>query len=208
MSQIPAVYMKYLSIVLLIFFAGQRSFAQSHKEQVASFRQNYKDDFLKDPRSPLKQEDLQYLRFYDADSTYQVTAKAELLTNQSPFIIPAFDGTAKQYVRYALLSFTLKGKPIQLTIYKSIALSQNPAFSNYLFLPFTDATNGTTTYGGGRYIDLTTRDIKNGSIVIDFNKAYNPYCAFASGYSCPKPPDENKIDLAIEAGEKSFGKGH
>ncbi|QTE36928.1 DUF1684 domain-containing protein [Mucilaginibacter gossypii] len=200
--------MKYFIVLLFIFFIGQHSFAQTHKEQIAAFRQNYKDDFLKDPRSPLKQDDLQFLRFYDADSIYRVTAKAELLTNQSTFIIPTFSGAGSQYVRYAQLSFTLKGKPMQLTIYKSIALSQNPAFSNYLFLPFTDATNGSETYGGGRYIDLTTKDIKNGSIVIDFNKAYNPYCAFSSGYSCPKPPDENRVDIAVEAGEKNFGKGH
>lgn len=200
--------MRYLVTIILSLAFSTYSFAQNHKAQIAEFRKGYMDDFLKDPRSPLKQEDLQFLRFYDADSTYRVTAKAELLTNQPVFVIPAFDGVGKQYVRYAQLSFTLKGKPVQLTIYKSIALSQNPAFSNYLFLPFTDATNGSETYGGGRYIDLTTKDIKNGSIVIDFNKAYNPYCAFSSGYSCPKPPDENRVDLAVEAGEKNFGKGH
>ncbi len=200
--------MRYLTTFVLFIALSTASYAQNHKAQIAEFRKGYMDDFLKDPRSPLKQEDLQFLRFYDADSTYRVTAKAELLTNQQAFIIPTFSGTGSQYVRYAQLSFTLKGKPMQLTIYKSIALSQNPAFSNYLFLPFTDATNGSETYGGGRYIDLTTKDIKNGSIVIDFNKAYNPYCAFSSGYSCPKPPDENRVDMAVEAGEKNFGKGH
>jgi uncharacterized protein (DUF1684 family) len=200
--------MRYLTTFILFLAFSTGSFAQTHQVQIAEFRKGYMDDFLKDPHSPLKQEDLQFLRFYDADSTYRVTAKAELLTNQPAFIIPTFSGSGSQYVRYAQLSFTLKGKPIQLTIYKSISLSQNPAFSNYLFLPFTDATNGSETYGGGRYIDLTTKEIKNGSIVIDFNKAYNPYCAFSSGYSCPKPPDENRVDLAVEAGEKNFGKGH
>jgi uncharacterized protein (DUF1684 family) len=199
--------MKCLAAIILLLTTTS-TFAQNHKAQIAEFRKGYMDDFLKDPRSPLKQEDLQYLRFYDSDSTYRVTAKAELLTNQTPFVIPAFDGTAKQYVRYALLSFTLKDKTLQLTIYKSIALSANPAYSNYLFLPFNDNTNGKETYGGGRYIDLTTKDVKNGSIVIDFNKAYNPYCAFASGYSCPKPPDENNLDVSIPVGEKTFGKAH
>jgi uncharacterized protein (DUF1684 family) len=208
LSQITPSYMKYFIAFLFILSIGRYSFAQSHKEQITAFRQNYKDDFLKDPRSPLKKEDLEFLRFYDTDSTYRITAKAELLTNQPAFIIPTFSGSGSQYVRYALLSFMLKGKPMQLTIYKSIALSQNPAFGSYLFLPFTDATNGSETYGGGRYIDLTTKDIKNGSIIIDFNKAYNPYCAFSSGYSCPKPPDENRVDMAVEAGEKNFGKGH
>lgn len=200
--------MKYLTLLVLLLIINGGSYAQNHKAQIAEFRKGYMDDFLKDPHSPLKQEDLKYLRFYDADSTYRVTAKAELLTNQTPFVIPAFDGSAQQYVRYALLSFTLRDKPLQLTLYRSIALSANPAFGNYLFLPFNDDTNGKETYGGGRYIDLTTKDIKNGTIMIDFNKAYNPYCAFATGYSCPKPPDENNLDVAIFAGEKIFGKAH
>jgi uncharacterized protein (DUF1684 family) len=200
--------MRYLTTFVLFIALSTAGYAQNHKAQIAEFRKGYMDDFLKDPRSPLKKDDLEFLRFYDADSTYRVTAKAELLTNQPAFIIPTFSGSGSQYVRYALLSFMLKGKPMQLTIYKSITLSQNPAFSSYLFLPFTDVTNGSETYGGGRYIDLTTKDIKNGSIIIDFNKAYNPYCAFSSGYSCPKPPDENRVDMAVEAGEKNFGKGH
>jgi uncharacterized protein (DUF1684 family) len=192
--------------LMLILMVSLNCFAQDHKIQIAEYRKGYTNDFLKDAHSPLKKDDLQFLRFYDADSTYRVTATAEVLMNQGAFVMPVFTGTGREYERYATLKFTLKGKLMQLTLYKSLALSKNPLYSDYLFLPFTDDTNGTTTYGGGRYIDLRTGDIKNGSIVIDFNKAYNPYCAFSSGYACPKPPDENRLSISVEAGEKLLGK--
>ncbi|RFZ83466.1 DUF1684 domain-containing protein [Mucilaginibacter terrenus] len=195
--------------LLFIFFAMLciNGFAQDHKTQIEEFRNKYKADFLSDARSPLKKEDLALLRFYDADSTYRVTAQVEVLNNEALFMMPVFSGTQSEYVRYATLKFTLKGKPLQLTLYKSTALAKIPQYANYLFLPFTDDTNGAETYDGGRYIDLSTQDIKNNMLVLDFNKAYNPYCAFSSGYSCPKPPDENKLPLKIEAGEQKFAGG-
>ena len=196
--------MRYLFV--LLFMVSLNCFGQDYKTQIADYRKGYMDDFLKDERSPLKKDDLQFLRFYDADSTYRVTAQAEVVMNGAAFLMPVFSGSGKQYELYAVLKFMLKGKPMQLTVYKSIALSKNPMYSDYLFLPFTDDTNGKDTYGGGRYIDLRTGDFKNGTVVIDFNKAYNPYCAFASGYACPKPPDENRLNIAVEVGEKLFGK--
>jgi uncharacterized protein (DUF1684 family) len=83
-----------------------------------------------------------------------------------------------------------------------------PKYKNYLFVPFKDMTNGKETYGGGRYLDLETTDIQNDSVILDFNKAYNPYCAYSNGYSCPIPPKENHLAVSIEAGEKTFGKEH
>jgi len=191
-----------LLIVLLVL--SLHSSGQGHKAQVAEWQKKYMDDFLSDASSPLKKDDLQYLRFYDADSTYRVTAKEELLSNEQSFIMPVFVGTGRQYVRYAILKFTLKGQPMQLTVYRNIALSAMPQYKDYLFLPFTDETNGTETYGGGRYIDLRDGDFKSNEIEIDFNKSYNPYCAFSGGYACPKPPEENHLQIAVNAGEKLF----
>ena len=81
-------------------------------------------------------------------------------------------------------------------------------YKNYLFLPFTDATTGVETYESGRYIDLEINDIKDNLVIIDFNKAYNPYCAYTTGYNCPIPPAENDLHIAITAGEKAYGKKH
>ncbi|MDN3551445.1 DUF1684 domain-containing protein [Mucilaginibacter aquaedulcis] len=192
--------------LLLLLLVSINCFAQDHKTQIAEFRKSYMADFLTDPRSPLKQEDLQYLRFYDADSTYRVTAKVQILVNAQAFIMPVFSGAGKEHRPYALLKFTLKGKPLELTVYKNTMLSQNPQYSDYIFLPFMDDTNGSTTYGGGRYIDLREGDFKDGTVIVDFNKAYNPYCAFGNGYTCPKPPDGNRLPIAIEAGEKLYAK--
>jgi len=199
------IIMKYLLFALLLI--SLNGFGQDYKAQIDGFRKKYMDDFLTDQSSPLKKDDLQYLRFYDADSTYRVTAKEEILLNEPGFIMPVFSGTGREYVRYATLKFTLKGKPMQLTVYRNTALTKMPEYTDYLFLPFTDDTNGTDTYGGGRYIDLREGDFKANSVVIDFNKAYNPYCAFSGGYACPKPPDENHLSIAIQAGEKQFAGG-
>jgi uncharacterized protein (DUF1684 family) len=104
--------------------------------------------------------------------------------------------------------FTINGKDFQLTLYKNEIPSPNPKYSDLLFLPFTDETNGKTTYGGGRYIDVSIKDIKNGFLALDFNKAYNPYCAYSNGYRCPVPPEENDLQLEILAGEKLFTGKH
>src|SRR5690606_33962909 len=119
------------------------------------------------------------------DTNYIVTASVELLENEQSFRMPTYDGTSNQYKRYALLHFELEGQSLTLTAYQSAALFQNPAYQDHLFLPFLDDSNGSDSYEGGRYIDLNTREIKNGKITIDFNRAYNPYCAYSNGYRCP-----------------------
>jgi uncharacterized protein (DUF1684 family) len=194
--------MKYCLVLLLL--VGLKCFGQDYKAQIEQFRDKYKSDFLTDPSSPLQKDDLQFLRFYDTDSTYRVTAQKEILPNESAFVMPVFSGTGQQYVRYALLKFVLKGKPMQLTVYRSIALAKLAEYKDYLFLPFTDDTNGTDTYGGGRYIDMSEKDFNGNNVVIDFNKSYSPYCAFSGKYSCPKPPDENHLLIAVQAGEKLY----
>ncbi|TWR30960.1 DUF1684 domain-containing protein [Mucilaginibacter pallidiroseus] len=194
--------MKYLTVLLCFLYIS--SHAQDYSTQLAQHRRAYKDDFLKEARSPLKEADLPKLRFYDADSTYRVTATVEKLTDQNSFVMPVFSGQGREHIRYAVLKFTLHGRPMQLTVYTNTALASVPQYRDYLFLPFTDTTNGNETYGGGRYIDLREGDIKDGKLTLDFNKAYNPYCAYSAGYSCPKPPAENDLNIAIKAGEKLF----
>jgi len=76
--------------------------------------------------------------------------------------------------------------------------------NGYLFLPFNDYTNYETTYGGGRYIDIQVGDIADNKVLLDFNKSYNPYCAYADGFSCPIPPSENYVHTHVLAGERVF----
>lgn len=189
---------------LLFCFFSLNGIAQSYKSSIEAHRTKYKADFLAEARSPLQAEDLKNLHFYEADSNYSVNAAVQILTGEKIFKMPTYDGTSKEFIRYAQLTFTLKGKALKLTLYKNIALAINPAYKNLLFLPFTDQTNNKETYGGGRYIDLNSNDIKNKRITIDFNKAYNPYCAYSDGYRCPVPPEENDLPIAIAAGEKLY----
>ena len=102
------------------------------------------------------------------------------------------------YEKYGEAHFELDGEKIVLPIYQSHSLRVKEEYKDHLFLPFQDLTNGTESYGGGRYLDL--RIPTGDTIVIDFNKAYNPYCAYSSRYSCPVPPKENRMKVAVRAG--------
>lgn len=179
-------------------------------QQVAEHREQYKAEFISTKSSPLQtQEAISLLRFYPADSTYRVTATVQLTPRSVPVDLPTSmaNKTATE-APYATLSFTIDGKPCQLTVFRSLSLANNPLYRDYLFLPFTDATSGKETYGGGRYLDLRTGQIQNGKLVIDFNKAYNPYCAYKSGYACPIPPAANRLAIPIKAGELTYGGAH
>ncbi len=200
--------MRILIFVFALITTG--ALAQTHfAEQLAQHRETYKKELLDSAGGPLKAKtDLAYVRFYEPDSTYRVTATAERTVNAEPFDMPTYSGKTKEHVAYAVLSFVLHGQPQQLTLYRSLNLMKVPNYRDYLFLPFKDATSGKETYGGGRYIDFRTGDIKDGKVTLDFNRAYNPYCAYQEGYSCPIPPKNNVLSVAIDAGEKAYEKDH
>jgi hypothetical protein len=107
-------------------------------------------------------------------------------------------------VKYGIVTFNLKRNAYRLNVYQNQDLMKKEGYEDYLFLPFLDDTNGEESYGGGRYIDL--RIPEGDEVVIDFNKAYNPYCAYNEKYSCPIVPRENYLDLKVEAGVKAFQK--
>lgn len=189
---------------LLLF--GTLASAQTYKAELDSFRTTYKRELLKDEHSPLKATDTAFLRFYAADLTYRVKAAFTPTPHAKDFEIATHSGKKKPYRQYGTLAFRVKGKKLKLAIYQGLDLIKKAEYADYLFLPFNDLTNYETTYAGGRYLDLRMGDIVGNRVVLDFNKAYNPYCAFAEGYSCPIPPDENRLHVKIEAGEQLFGK--
>jgi uncharacterized protein (DUF1684 family) len=199
---------KKLQLLMLLACVHFSLNAQDFASRTEEFRKEYKAEFLKSERSPLKKRDLKFLRFYQPDSSYRVVATFEKVEKSEPFEMPTYSGVKKPYVVYGLLSFTLHGQKQTLTLYRSIGLQAMPQYKDYLFLPFKDVTNGNATYGGGRYIDMSTKDIKDNLVELDFNKCYNPYCAYSSGYNCPIPPKANHLTVAIEAGEMNYGKNH
>ena len=106
------------------------------------------------------------------------------------------------YKKYGELHFSIDGKELKLNVYQNVDLKKKPGYDDYLFLPFSDLTCGKDSYIGGRYIDM--RIPKSGKVTIDFNQAYNPYCAYNYEYSCPIVPLENDLDIEINAGVKKF----
>ncbi|GHB58643.1 DUF1684 domain-containing protein [Persicitalea jodogahamensis] len=199
--------MKYVLLFGLTFILAAAR-AQDFEKRIASHRQEYKEEFLKTPNSPLKEGDLTYLRFFEPDSTYRLRAKFVATPGSEPFAMLTYSGMRKQYVKYGELHFELAGKEQTLNVYQSLDLRKMPQYRDYLFVPFKDLTNAQKTYGGGRYLDFRMKDIEGDNCVLDFNKAYNPYCAYSEGYNCPIPPRENHLEAKVEAGEMNFGKEH
>ena len=107
-----------------------------------------------------------------------------------------------KYIKYGTLNFTIDGVALKLNVYRNIELSKTAEYKDHLFLPFSDLTSGKESYIGGRYIDLKIP--KGNTIAVDFNQAYNPYCAYNHKYSCPIVPLENDLNVEIKAGVKTF----
>lgn len=194
---------RFVLILVGILFNSQASFAQDYHESLVNFQKDLNEEFKNPEESPLSKkgiESFKGLPFFPIDEKYKVIAKFERAPVANPLQMKTTANTMKSYDLYAVATFELNGKEWKLNIYQSHQLRVQEKYKDYLFLPFTDQTNGADTYGGGRYIDLK---IPVGDrIVIDFNKAYNPYCAYNGGYACPIPPKENDLGMAIEAGVK------
>ena len=170
----------------------------------SAHRTNYKKGFLNDQRSPLKTEsETSLLDFFSFNEMYDVNCKFIKTENPQSFDMPTYSGTSKAYIKFGTAQCPINEKVVTLALYKSAIAFQNPIYQDHLFLPFKDDTNDDSTYGGGN-IDLNIHDIINDSIRIDFNKCYNPWCAYSDGYNCPIPPKENHLALSINAGEKKY----
>ncbi|MCY7292725.1 MAG: DUF1684 domain-containing protein [Ferruginibacter sp.] len=139
--------------------------------------------------------------FFKEDSSLFVNATLTLSKEKKEVALKTSSSFILKQVEYGQITFLLNGKPYLLTLYQSPTHLKEKGLEDYLFLPFTDESNGITSYGGGRYIDLKIPAVGN-NIVVDFNKAYNPYCAYSTGFSCPKVPAQNNLPIKILGGVK------
>ncbi|MDI1255379.1 MAG: DUF1684 domain-containing protein [Flavobacterium sp.] len=195
------------AVIFLIFLICVPSFAQQQfsKDSVLAFQKKLNAEFAGDTESPLTADDkknFKSLDFFAPDATFFVTAKFVRTPKEKIFEMPTSGTRKPKYVKYGVVLFSIDGKQFKLNVYQNIELSKQAEFKDYLFLPFTDLTSGVESYGGGRYIDMKIP--KSNTISIDFNQAYNPYCAYNHKYSCPIPPQENDLEIAIKAGVKKF----
>jgi uncharacterized protein (DUF1684 family) len=193
-----------LACLFILFGCGQK------KQPVITeteFQREMNSEYKDASTSPLKEKDLMTfkgLEFFEFNPEYIVQAKVIRTVDEKPFKMKTTTDRLPEYVKYGEISFELNGKSFKLNLYQNQDLIQKEGYADYLFLPFLDNTNGEESYGGGRYID--TRIPEGDTIEIDFNKAYNPYCAYNDKYSCPIVPRENYLDTDIKAGVKVFKK--
>ncbi|TPD71127.1 DUF1684 domain-containing protein [Flavobacterium microcysteis] len=197
----------FLSLLFLlvstILFA-QKSF---DKEAVIAFQKELNAEYADSVKSPLLKKDLKTfkaLSFYPINEKFFVNAKFVRTPDEKPFEMPTSTSRKPMYVKYGEAHFSIDGKKLKVNLYQSLDLKKIEEYKDALFLPFTDLTSGVDSYGGGKYIDLKIP--QGDTIVIDFNTAYNPYCAYNHKYSCPIPPQENDLAIEIRAGVKKFKK--
>lgn len=193
---------------ILSFLILLVSFTVLAQEPYTNAVQKHQDNYVQN-HEVVTGADRKHLSFFPIDKTYRVEARFERRENSSWFLMETSGTMKKMYRVYGTLTFTIRDTVQRLNVYQSQSLMQTDQYRNYLFIPFTDATSGRETYAVGRYYDLMADEIENGKVVIDFNKVYNPYCAYVSRvYNCPIPPKENRLSIAIRAGEKAYGKEH
>jgi len=158
----------------------------------------YKDEFFKsDPHSPLSKEQkrvFEGLEYYPENPTLSFDAKVKPFAEHMHVQMQTSTGGMQNYLKYGTFEFQVDDQPAVLTVY----LSED----GEAFVPFVDATSGPETYGAGRYLELES--LGSNRVHVDFNLAYNPWCAYSPQFSCPIPPKENRISVPIRAGEKNF----
>ena len=196
----------FLAVLILI---STLSCAQEKKPITGDteFQRELNAEYKDATSSPLKDKDRRHfegLNFFKFDSTYIVKANLKRTPDTEWFDMKTTTSRVSPERIYGILTFELKGQNYSLNVYQGKDIMKREGFEDYLFLPFLDDTNGEESYGGGRYIDL--RIPEGDTIEIDFNKAYNPYCAYNEKYSCPIVPRVNYLALSVRAGVKAFKK--
>ena len=169
----------------------------SYLKDVEEARAEKNRFFTEDRESPVpaaKRGAVIPLRYFPIDPTYVVPAGLKLADDRPVFEMPTSTGTLRKYELVGAIEFSLQGQPMSLG-----AFVEEGARISTLFVPFADLTTGKETYSAGRYLDI--HPTATGYYTIDFNSAYNPYCAYNSSYECPFPPSSNRLKVAIRAGE-------
>jgi len=192
--------------ILISFLLVNITLAQdkTYKDSIESYFNKYVKE-----HEVVTGKDKELMSFFPVNEKYRINCKFERTVNSPWFRMESSGQIKRNYRVYGIIHFTINDTSVALNIYQSQDLMVTQQYRDHLFIPFTDATSGEETYESGRYIDLEINDIKNDKLLIDFNKAYNPYCAYVSGkFNCPVPPAENRLVVAIRAGEKAFKKAH
>jgi uncharacterized protein (DUF1684 family) len=169
-------------------------------ERLAGYRHRRDHFFAEHPHSPLRESQRAGFAGLDyfperADLAFNLPLDESGPDVGETLDIPTTDGKTKSFSRAGRVRLHVDGVPVELTVLRD-------SDRGSLFIPFRDASAGGETYEVGRYLEPQARP--DGTIEVDFNYAYNPFCAYGTGWSCPIPPEENRLAVTIAAGEKAF----
>lgn len=192
---------------LLLTFSFLLAVGQDTEEALRAITKHRKKQYkeFKGPNSPLLPQDKKKFKgvnYFPPDLKYRVHAKFKRTENEPLFKMKTTTDRLPEYTKYGEVSFRIDSMDFTLEVYQSPEIMKRPGYADYLFIPFTDLTNGEETYEVGRYLEF--RIPKSEDVIVDFNLCYNPYCSYNPRYSCPIPPEPNQLSVAIRAGEKKF----
>ncbi len=194
------LFLIVLAIIYYSFFDGGNvdtpavGNPETYRLEVAQKRKDKEEFFRTSNESPFTDKSqISRLIYFNPDPAYRVQARLEPFADKKKLVVRLTDGSEQVYEKYAHAVFTLQDEICRLLVLKH---------ENTLSILFKDKTSGKETYGGGRYLDFSDDDVKENRLVIDFNEAYNPYCAYNHEYACPVPPAENTLPVDVKAGEK------
>jgi uncharacterized protein len=189
-----------LATILYTFYGSKDQ--TSYINEIKKHRDELENFMRTSPESPFAEDRSKFtgLKFFPADLKYRITAALVPITEKKSVLLATNDGKEQRYREYAYAEFDFGGFRNKLLLLEVIDQGSS---SGKLFLAFGDGTSAETTYGAGRYLDIAKAPGAN-TITLDFNKAYNPYCAYSDKFSCPLPPAENLLTIPIPAGEKAY----
>lgn len=202
----PVRLVLFAGIAIVIFyFLKEAVFSDSsYLATIKKERQEKNLSFRGAKNSPFEDADratFDSLTYYAPDIKYRVDADYEVFPNPDTVKMPLTTGETEPYLKYGKATFNLEGQQNSLLLYLKVNTTDSS-----LFVPFTDKTNGSETYGGGRFLDIPKPAPDAELVTLDFNKAYNPFCVYNYNYSCPVPPPANRLPIPVRAGEKAYTK--
>ncbi len=194
-----------ISVSVMFFSCGEKRSPEEtqYMSDVEQYRKEKNDYMKNNPESPFNQDTtitFEHLNYFDADPAFVFKSKLVQYPQKDTVSVFGTKGEERKVVRYGYITFTYQKQPYKVNVYKGTTSTGEGYYSIW----FTDKTTGAETYGVGRYIDFAINPDSNYVYTVDFNLAYNPYCAYSAKYSCAIPTKEDHLDLAVTAGEKKF----
>lgn len=191
-------------IIISVYYAfSRKENSEAYVTRIQQLRKEKDHNMRTASDSPFANDSTQEfkgLNYFPVDAAYRIQARLTPIEDKKAVSLPTSDGKQKNYLEYAYAEFEMQGQQNKLIIFEIMDMGP---YRGTLFLAFADQTSAKETYGAGRYLDIK-KVPGSTSITLDFNEAYNPYCAYNDNYSCPFPPPENILNIRIEAGEKIY----